>query len=160
MEGREEGFQLGVFVRLPNPPKTPWDAVNQGYEIQIADSYDPERRTGSIYSFKAPTGFASHEPGEWNTFEIKVLEQKYTIMLNGVKINEFTGERGEQGYIGLHNHLPADKVWFRNVRVLELKQMGLACSKKSAEPAKKRSAGGANGSERAEEGLSMVSLAA
>ncbi len=111
----------GVFVRFPNPPKTPWDAVNQGYEIQIADSYDPEHRTGSIYSFKAPTGFASREPGEWNTFEIKVVGQEYTITLNGVKINEFTGERGEQGYIGLQNHLPADKVWFRSLRVLELR---------------------------------------
>jgi type 1 glutamine amidotransferase len=111
----------GIFVRFPNPPESPWDAVNQGYEIQIADSYDPIHRTGSIYSIKAPTGFASHEPGEWNTFEITVVGQNYTIVLNGAKINEFTGERGREGYIGLQNHLPADKVWFRTVRIKELK---------------------------------------
>ncbi len=111
----------GIFVRFPNPPESPLDAVNQGYEIQIADSYDPVHRTGSIYSFKAPTAFASRKPNRWNTFRITVVGQKYTIELNGVKINEFTGERGEEGYIGLQNHLPADKVWFRSVRVKELK---------------------------------------
>jgi type 1 glutamine amidotransferase len=110
----------GIFVRFPNPPKSPWDAVNQGYEIQIADSYDPPHRTGSIYSFKAPTAFASRKPNRWNTFRITVIGQKYTIELNGVKINEFTGERGEDGYIGLQNHLPADKAWFRTVRVKTL----------------------------------------
>lgn len=110
----------GVFVRFPNPPKSPLDAVNQGYEIQIADSYDPPHRTGSIYSFKAPTTFASRKPNRWNTFRITVIGQKYTIELNGVKINEFTGERGEEGYIGLQNHLPADKVWFRSVRLKPL----------------------------------------
>lgn len=110
----------GIFVRFPNPPKSPWDAVNQGYEIQIADSYDPAHRTGSIYSFKAPTAFASRKPNRWNTFRITVVGQKYTIELNGVKINEFTGERGEDGYIGLQNHLPADKVWFRSVRIKAL----------------------------------------
>jgi type 1 glutamine amidotransferase len=111
----------GIFVRFPNPPKSAWDAVQEGYEIQIADSYDPIHGTGSIYAIKAPTAFASREPGEWNTFEITVVGQSYTIVLNGVKINEFTGERGEEGYIGLQNHLPADKVWFRTVRVRELK---------------------------------------
>jgi type 1 glutamine amidotransferase len=111
----------GVFVRFPNPPESPWDAVNQGYEIQIADSYDPIHRTGSIYSFKEPTTFASRKPARWNTFRITVVGQKYTIELNGVKVNQFTGERGEEGYIGLQNHLPADKVWFRSVRVKELK---------------------------------------
>ncbi len=111
----------GIFVGFPNPPTSPWDAVNQGYELQIADSYDPAHRTGSIYSFKAPTGFASREPGEWNTFEITVVGQKYAIVLNGVTINEFTGERGEEGFIGLQNHLPQDKVWFRAARVKELK---------------------------------------
>jgi len=111
----------GIFVRFPNAPESPWDAVNQGYEIQIADSYDPIHRTGSIYAIKAPTGFASREPGEWNTFEITVVGQEYTIVLNGLKINEFTGERGQEGYIGLQNHLPADKVWFRSVRIMELR---------------------------------------
>ncbi len=111
----------GIFVRFPNPPKSPWDAVNQGYEIQIADSYDPVHRTGSIYAIKAPTAFASRDPGEWNTFEITIVGQNYTIVQNGVKINEFEGERGEDGYIGLQNHLPADKVWFRNVRIMELR---------------------------------------
>jgi hypothetical protein len=49
-----------------------------------------------------------------------VLSGLLTVTLSGVKINESTGGKGEEGYIGLQNHLPTDKVWFRNVRVLEL----------------------------------------
>ncbi len=120
-KAEKKSSNSGIFVRFPNAPKSPWDAVNEGYEIQIADSYDPIHRTGSIYSIKAPTALVSRDEGEWNTFEITVVGQKYTIVENGVKINEFTGERGEDGYIGLQNHLPADKVWFRSLRILELR---------------------------------------
>jgi len=120
-KAEKKNSNSGIFVRFPNPPKSPRDAVNQGYEIQIADSYDPKHGTGSIYAIKAPTALVSREPGEWNTFEITVVGQKYTIVQNGTKINEFTGERGEDGYIGLQNHLPADKVWFRSVRIMELR---------------------------------------
>ena len=119
-KAQKKDSNSGVFIRFPNPPKTPWDAVNQGYEIQIADSYDPVHRTGSIYSFKAPTGFGSREPGQWNTLQITVIGQKYTITVNGVKVNEYVGERGREGYIGLQNHLPADVVWFRTVRIKEV----------------------------------------
>ena len=53
----------GVFVRFPNPPKSPWDAVNEGYEIQIDDGADPEHRTGAVYSFKAPEKTPADEAG-------------------------------------------------------------------------------------------------
>jgi len=120
-KAEKKNSNSGIFIRFPNRPKSPRDAVNQGYEIQIADSYDPIHGTGSIYAIKAPTAFASREPGEWNTFEITVVGQNYSIVQNGVNINEFTGERGEEGYIGLQNHLPMDKVWFRSVRILEVR---------------------------------------
>ena len=46
----------GVFVGFPDPGTDPWIAVNQGYEIQIDATDDPDRTTGAIYNVPvAPT---------------------------------------------------------------------------------------------------------
>jgi hypothetical protein len=112
----------GVFVRFPNPPKSPWDAVNEGYEIQIDDGADPEHRTGAVYSFKAPEKAPPSKPvGEWNAYEITVKGQDYTVTLNGEVVNHYKGSRGAQGFIGLQNHDPKSIVRFRNVRIKTLK---------------------------------------
>jgi len=112
------GNNSGVFVRFPNAPKSPWDAVNEGYEIQICDGADPEHRTGSVYSFKAPDKTPDTRPaGEWNVYEIAVKGQQYTISLNGEQVNSYKGSRGAEGYIGLQNHDPGSVVRFRNVRI-------------------------------------------
>ncbi len=111
----------GVFVRFPNPPESPWDAVNQGYEIQICDSESPEHRTGAVYSFKGPDKDPPvRPPGEWNSYEIAVEGQKFTIKLNGETINTFEGSRGENGYIGLQNHDDRSIVRFRNIQIKPL----------------------------------------
>ena len=111
----------GVFVRFPNPPKDPWDAVHSGYEIQICQDADPEHRTGSIYSFKATDKTPPTKPaGEWNTYEITVKGQEYTISLNGEVINTYKGSRGVKGYVGLQNHDDKSIVRFRNVRIKTL----------------------------------------
>jgi hypothetical protein len=120
----EAGNNSGVFVRFPDPPDSPWDAVKTGYEIQICDGADPEHGTGSIYSFKAaekkpPTRSA----GEWNTYEITVKGQDYTVSLNGQVINTYRGSRGETGFIGLQNHDPKSIVRFRDVRIRPLSDL-------------------------------------
>ena len=109
----------GVFVRFPDAPD-PWYAVNTGYEIQIDDSQDPVRQTGSIYSFSAPFKVTSKPLGEWNTYRIKVTGQRYEIFLNGEKVNDFYGNRSMEGMIGLQNHDDNSKVAFRNIRVMPL----------------------------------------
>jgi hypothetical protein len=111
----------GVFVRFPNPPKSPWDAVHDGYEIQICDGARPEQRTGAIYSFKPPIKDPPTRPvGDWNTYEITVQGQVYTIALNGEVINTYRGSRGAKGYLGLQNHDPGSIVRFRNIRIKPL----------------------------------------
>lgn len=111
----------GVFVRFPNEPKSPWDAVNEGYEIQIADGADLEHRTGAVYSFKGPEKAPPLKPvGEWNVYEITVKGQDYTISLNGEVVNHYKGSRGSRGFIGLQNHDPESIVRFRNVRIKSL----------------------------------------
>ena len=117
----DPGNNSGVFVRFPDPPKDPWDAVKAGYEIQICDGADPEHSTGSVYSFQAARKKPPAKPtGEWNTYEISVKGQDYTISLNGEVINTYHGSRGAKGYIGLQNHDPKSIVRFRNVRIKPL----------------------------------------
>jgi hypothetical protein len=117
---RNAGENSGVFVRFPNPPRSPWDAVQQGYEVQICDGCGKKHDTGSIYSFAAAREGASKPPGEWNRFVIRVVGQKYEVTLNGTKVCEFEGDRGREGFVGLQNHGDSDVVSFRRVRVREV----------------------------------------
>jgi 3-keto-disaccharide hydrolase len=113
----------GIFVRFPEKSDDPWFAVNNGYEIQI-DDCDKKGlmfQTGSIYSFHPATKLASRPAGEWNVYEITVVAQHYTIVLNGEKVNEFDGKRGMEGYVGLQNHDPISRVSFRSVKVKEIR---------------------------------------
>lgn len=146
----------GVFTRFPNP-NTPlderpecgkqgaaansaaWVAIYCGQEVQIYDGESGEpQKTGSIYNFD-PVGLdkAGVTPkGVWNNYEIRVVGQHYTIIRNGVVINEFDNTPGKQssrpsdpptdlrqfssGFVGLQNHGDNDQIEFRNIRVQEL----------------------------------------
>lgn len=110
----------GVFVRFPNPGDDPWIAVNEGYEIQICDVGKPIHRTGAVYSFQESSHVPTKDVGKWNHYSIKVVGQQYTIRINGELVNEFTGERTLEGYIGVQNHDDESPVRYRNIRVTEL----------------------------------------
>ena len=110
----------GIFLRFPEKPSDPWGAVESGYEIQINSSSDPIHQTGAIYDQSAAFRNAAKPSGEWNTYRIEVTGQRYEVFLNGEKVNDFFGERGREGYIGLQNHDPGSTVWFRDVRVKPL----------------------------------------
>lgn len=116
----------GVFVRFPAPtaPNEPHGdprvAMKQGYEIQIDDDGAPDgdmiHQTGAIYSVQPPEKIASKQPGEWNTFLIRIEGQIYNVTLNSEPvITNFRGNRSLRGHIGLQNHSPTDEVFFRNI---------------------------------------------
>ena len=148
----------GVFTRFPDP-RTPldqrpagscgtvgsartsqaWTAIYCGQEIQIYDGDTGEpQKTGSVYNFDPVTLDDAHvtEKGVWNDYEIKVVGQHYTIIRNGVVINEFDNVPGiessragdpptdlrqfAEGFIGLQNHSDNDLVEFRNIRIKPL----------------------------------------
>ena len=113
----------GIFVRFPEKAENPGYAVRNGYEIQIddCDKNGLKFQTGSAYDQFAATKIASKPAGEWNKYQITIVAQHYTVVLNGEKVNEFDGARGLEGYIGLQNHDPISRVTFRKVRVREIK---------------------------------------
>lgn len=115
------GANAGVFVRFPEQTDDPWVPVESGYEIQIDDTGDALHQTGSVYTFSPANLSASRPAGEWNQYRIEVRGQRYEIYLNGVKVNDFIGNRGREGYIGLQNHDDDSRVAFRNIRVTPLR---------------------------------------
>jgi hypothetical protein len=115
----------GVFIRFSDPGNDSWIAVNTGYEIQIDDLAMPDgnplHKTGAIYNFAASSNAVSKPVGEWNTFEIEAMGQRYSITLNDEKvIPEFIGNRLTEGYIGIQNHDADSHVCFKNIRIKEI----------------------------------------
>lgn len=137
----------GVFVRFPNVNGHPlesrpeWVAINYGHEVQILDRPDGDMyKTGSIYGFDRVglAGAGVTPKGSWNDYEIQVVDQHYTILRNGVVINEFDntggqeftpprdgdvgtdGRRYSSGYVGLQVHGTTDVISYRDIRIKQL----------------------------------------
>ncbi|WP_425086405.1 OmpL47-type beta-barrel domain-containing protein [Streptomyces liangshanensis] len=137
----------GVFVRFPNVHNHPeesrpeWVAINYGHEMQILDNPVGDMyKTGSVYGFdRVGLGGAGVTPkGTWNDYEIRAEGQHFTILRNGVVINEFDnvggqaftppragdpgtdGRRYATGYVGLQVHSTTDVISYRNIRIKEL----------------------------------------
>ena len=116
------------------------DKSNSGFylrgrhEIQIlGDAEDGKASVGcngAIYSFKAPDKFVSKPGGEWQTAEATIIGDKITVVLNGVKIHDQVEcRRGTGGQLDDDVDQPGPillqgdhgTVWFRNLRIKELK---------------------------------------
>jgi choline dehydrogenase-like flavoprotein len=125
----------GVFVRFPDPNSkgynnTAWVGVNFGFEIQIDETAAPDgapwHRTGAIYNEQNQQ--FSLQParpvGQWNSYEIQVQGQSYTVFLNGIQVTHFQNSDPSRGqpttpaapsYFGLQAH--TGRVAYRNIRI-------------------------------------------
>lgn len=137
----------GVFVRFPGVHDHPeesrpeWVAIKYGHEMQINDAKGGDQyKTGSAYGFDMVSyGDSMAMPkGLWNDYEIRVVDQHYSVYRNGRLINEFEnapgqlfspprdddpgtdGRQRDTGYIGLQAHSTSDVTSFRDVRIKPL----------------------------------------
>ncbi|MEU6576602.1 family 16 glycoside hydrolase [Streptomyces sp. NPDC046805] len=137
----------GVFVRFPwvhdhpEEPRPEWVAIKYGHEVQVLDRPDGDMyKTGSIYGFDRVglEGAGVTPKGTWNDYEIRVVDQHYSVYRNGVLINEFDNTGGQEfyppraddpgtdgrrfasGYIGLQVHSTTDVISYRDIRIKEL----------------------------------------
>lgn len=124
----------GVYIRMPEPPPDQWYGVHNGYEVQIDGKGDEWHRSGAVYSISKSTRNAQKPDGEWNTMEIELAGPVTRVRLNGELVNEYKdgapvperkyhyepvrGPRPDAGYIGLQNHDPDSKVYFKEVSVI------------------------------------------
>lgn len=126
----------GVFIRIAEPPKDPWDAVHHGYEVQITNQGDEWHRTGCLYSFSKAKNTVNAKLNDWSTMLITLKGPRTMVEVDGVLVTDFTeadpvpekkiwyepnrGPRMERGYIGLQNHGGDAHVHFKEVSVLPL----------------------------------------
>jgi hypothetical protein len=138
---RDHNDNSGVFIRIPIEPREQWMPVHYGYEVQIdneAAGEDEYHITGMLYSLTKPLARTGKPGPEWNTMEIVLDGPRTIVMLNAVKVSEYTegdpvperkfdfepqrGPRPNDGYIGLQNHSDKDVVFFKEVAVKMLKK--------------------------------------
>jgi len=70
------------------------------YEVQVYDSYGKDLDThhmGALYSRIKPTIAAEKPPGEWQTFDITLIDRHVTVILNGIKIIDNQPVHGPTG---------------------------------------------------------------
>jgi Domain of Unknown Function (DUF1080) len=136
---RHQNDNSGVFIRMQDVPTVDHgDPVHGGYEVQIdnepeTSGEDEYHVTGTLYSFTKPLARPGKPGPEWNTMEITMDGPRTIVVLNDVKITDFTegdpvppkkldfeperGPRPLEGYIGLQNHSRHDVVYFKEIAV-------------------------------------------
>lgn len=138
-----EHCNSGVFFRVEDP-KNP---VHTGFEIQVASGTGVGKHAfGAIYDLVPTTVNPGKETGEWNTMEIRCKGPQISVKLNGKQVAQMNcddfdkpgvcpdGQKhkyqlngkpraikdfARSGYLGFQDH--GQKVWYKNVKLLELK---------------------------------------
>lgn len=137
-----EECNSGIFFRVEKPT----DPVNTGFEAQVHSGDETGKHDfGAIYDLVATTENAGNATGEWNTVEITCRGSQVDVVVNGRKVclmncDDFDrpgycpdGQKhkykldgkpravkdfAHRGYLGFQDH--GQKVWYKNVKVLEL----------------------------------------
>jgi len=130
----------GIFFRIGNLR----DPVQTGLEMQVASGKGAGYHDfGAIYDLAKPTKNMNKGPNKWNTVTITCKGPIITVNINGETVtrmncDEFTqphkrpdGSRHKfrkaikdfprKGYIGFQDHFDGTKCWFKNIKILELK---------------------------------------
>ena len=136
-----EAGNSGIFIRGDESGSS---IHYTGLEMQVldnaghSDAKDPSHRAGAYYDMIVPDHDTSRAVGTWNRVHIIARGSHVEFWLNGRKTAEFEQGSPEwrelyqqskfsnrpnygsllKGHIGLQDHW--DKVWYRNIRILEL----------------------------------------
>ena len=137
------GAFASVLLRLPRVPASADEAEKSAYEVKLGDDPKPPAWREPVYYTRSmfvsgainlagasdsvhhrdqmsPNRAVGRAFGEWNQLRVEAVGQRYTVYINGEKVNDFFGRKASEGYIGLVNHTPEFSVRFRNVRVTPL----------------------------------------
>lgn len=133
----------GIFFRVEDP-KNP---VHTGFEIQVMSGKGVgKHQFGAIYDLAANSTNAGKETGQWNQVEIRCFGPSINVKVNGVEVAALDCDQFDMpgvcpdgqkhkfklngkpravkdfarvGYLGFQDH--GHKVWYKNVKLLELK---------------------------------------
>jgi hypothetical protein len=120
-----KGGNSGVFLRVGDR----MSQVDTGFEIQILDTHGLAKPgnhdCGGVIGAAAPSKNMAKPAGEWNRYIITCQGNRLQVELNGEQIHDLELDksaiknRPPEGYIGFQDE--AKPVWYRNVRIKELK---------------------------------------
>ena len=115
----------GVFMHVGDLK----DHVRSGFEVQILDTYGKKNvgnhDCGGVIGAAAPSKNMVKPAGQWNRYIITLKDQHLHVTLNGEQIIDLDirksaiKDRPTKGYISFQDE--AKRVWYRNVRIKELK---------------------------------------
>ncbi|WP_395751211.1 DUF1080 domain-containing protein [Prosthecobacter sp.] len=115
----------GVFMRVADMK----EPVKTGFEVQILDTYGLEKPghhdCGGIVHGIGPSKNMVKPAGEWNRYTITVKGRSVKVVFNGEEVINTTledmkmADRPNAGQIAFQDE--ALPVWYRNVRIKELK---------------------------------------
>lgn len=121
----EKEGNSGVFLRVGDPK----NQVDTGFEVQILDTHDKPNPgahdCGGVIGTAAPAKNMAKPAGQWNRYVITCQGHHLQVVMNGTKIIDLQldksaiKDRPLEGYIGFQDE--AKRVWYRNVRIQELK---------------------------------------
>lgn len=107
----------GVFVRAPGPASNVfvrgWPA--NSYQVQTRDISSNKTTNpiwiGNLYRHRTPPGDTAYDAdaaaravrptGEWQVFDIQVMDDRITVKLNGTDVLQASGLVNPRGYLGL-----------------------------------------------------------
>ena len=115
----------GVFLRVGDLK----DHVKSGFEVQILDTHGKKNfgahDCGGVIGTSPPSKMVVKPAGEWNRYTITLKGNHLQVVLNGEQIQDFDlsktklKDRPAEGYISFQDE--AKRIWYRNVRIKELK---------------------------------------
>ncbi len=115
----------GVFLHVGDR----MNPVKSGFEIQILDTHglkNPGNHDcGGVIGAAAPSKNMAKPAGEWNHYLITCQGNRLKVVFNGEQIHDLEldksaiKDRPAEGYISFQDE--AKPVWYRNVRIKELK---------------------------------------
>ena len=117
------GSNSGVFIHTTYQAKG-WP--NKGYEVQVNQTHDDWRKTGSLYSFSDVKENLAKD-NEWYDYHISVIGKHIVIKVNDKVAVDYTEPdtlpqgRGERylssGTFALQGHDPKSVVYFKDIKV-------------------------------------------
>jgi hypothetical protein len=115
----------GVFFRVADP----LDPVDHGIELQVLDTYGLAKPghhdCGGIIRAMAPSRNMVKPAGEWNRYTLTLKEDLLQVDFNGERTIVLAldkspmKDRPADGHVGFQDE--AKRVWYRGVRIRELK---------------------------------------
>ncbi len=134
----------GIFFRVEDPS----NPVHTGFEVQVMSGDGVGKHDfGAIYDLAKIDENAGKKTGQWNSVEIRCLGPSISVKLNGKNVCAINCDQydkpgfcpdgkkhkyklnkkpravkdfARKGYLGFQDH--GAKVWYKNVKVLPLKQ--------------------------------------